>query len=544
MKRSLTIAVAIAAFVALVLPLQTYLGNAADYSYGVGRLLVEQAVETIVLSAALWALLAASERWLKGWLAPVFVALLVYFYLESGPLSFGLPELNGELPEVLGDDARRLWDSLVLAGLVASFLLAYRWIREVLHWIAVVVLALGFSSLFDVRSGESIPSAADLEKEGGLAISSEIVSSVEYSPTRNVLIFVLDTMPATIACDIVKNDPLLAAHFPGFIAYRENVGMHDCTKRGVPSLMTGRYFEPGGNTPEFMMSVLSTNSFLQAYRDRGDSIYCLLDVLSYGYTTATVGKIDVSRAREGYRPAQLLPANEVPFMCLMDVALYRMLPFVLKERFLFQKLHSRKALGNVCDKFVHEHVMYPQLAARPVSTEKRQMFGKFHTWGSHMPYCYDCDGRAVENAERDSVEVLRTAVSNCLVKVSRLMDSYREKGIYDKSFIVVTTDHGSKLTPHADGAHGQASAILWVKPDFAQEPLEISSLATSHAKIAPLMRRVSEGPLSSRSEIDGILHTPDRLFRYMDRGNLGIGYDWIFHEDGTFDAPKNGRPSR
>ena len=394
---------------------------------------------------------------------------------------------------------------------------------------------MGLASLLDVRSGDAAPSEVDLGDGGGLAISSEIVSHVEYSPTRNVLLFVLDAMPATVACDIVRDDPALAAKFPGFVAYRENVCMHDCTKYGVPALMTGRYYEDGGSVPEYMMSVLSTNSLLQAYRDHGDAIYCILDVLSYGYTTARTAKT-VRQPQGGWSPAVLVPANEVPFMCLMDVSIYRAMPFALKEGLLFQKLHSRKALGNACKSFVHEHVMYPTLASRPVSADPRQMFGKFHSFGSHMPYMFDCEGNPVPNGTKDS-EALYLAVSNSLVKLGRLMDVYREKGIYDRSFIVVTTDHGSPLAPHREGAHPRAFANMWVKSDGASGPLTFSDLPTSQDKVAPLMCRACMGPMT-RQEIDDTLRTSDRLFRYINRKGGDVCLDWVFHEDGTFDSPK------
>lgn len=541
MKR-LLVAVSFGAFFAFVLPLQTFLGNVSDYPFGTGRMLVESLVAALALSAVAYLLVAVSDRWLKGWLTPVLVGLLVCAYVESAFLGFGIPEINGELPPELGVVSRKAWDSLVLGGILLAIVATFRFTRRYFHFVALGVLVMGLASLADVRHDtDAIDESALSGDGGGLAISSEIIANVKYSPSRNVLLFVLDTMPATVASDIMAADPVLAAHFPGFTAYRGNIGMHDCTKRGVPSLMTGLYYEPGESTPEYMMSVLTTNSLLQAYRDRGDAIYCILDVLSYGYTTAKVEK-HVAAAKE-WRPAALVPATEIPYMNVLDVAAFRILPFALKEKFLFQKLHSRKTLENVNEHFVNEHVMYPALAEKPVSDDPRPMFGKFHTFGSHMPLMFDCDGNPVKEKRRDA-DVLRQAVSNALVHLSRLMDAYREKGIYDKSMIVVTTDHGSKMTPHPEKSHGQASAILWTKPEGATGPFADSDTPTSHARIAPLLRKAAEGPLSADA-VEAILRVDgDRLFRYIDRDDENTVYDWVFHADGTFEEPKNGRPKR
>ena len=541
MKRGL-LALSFGTFFAFVLPLQTFLGNVSDYPFGIGRMLGESAVAAIALAAVAYLLVAASDRWLRGWLSPVLTGVLLAAYVETAFLGFGIPEINGELPPELGVVSRKVWDAAVLGAIFIAIVATCRWTRKWMHFVALGVLAMGLASLADVRRDPGAPGEPVLaEGEGGLAISSEIVANVRYSPTRNVLLFVLDTMPATVASEIMAADPALAAHFPGFTAYRNNIGMHDCTKRGVPALMTGRYYRPGESTPEYMMSVLGTNSLLQTFRDRGDAIYCILDVLSYGYTTAKVGK-HVART-EGWKPAAVTPSTEIPYMNILDVTAFLVMPFALKEKFLFQKLHSRKTLENVNEHFVNEHVMYPALAEKPVSDDPRQMFGKFHTFGSHMPLMFDCDGNPVEERRRDS-DVLRQAVSNALVHLSRLMDAYREKGIYDRSFIVVTTDHGSKLTPHPEKSHGQASAVLWTKPEGAADPFADSETPTSHARIAPLVRRAAGGPLAP-DEVEALLRVDgDRLFRYIDRDDDNVVYDWIFHADGTFKEPENGRPKR
>lgn len=541
MKR-LILAVSVGVFFALVLPLQTYLGNVSDYPFGIGRMIGESIVFSALLSGLVYLALLISDHGAREGLTPLLTGLLVCVYVETAFLGFGIPEINGELPPELGVVSRKLWDTAVLGVIFLAIVATYRWTRKWIHFVALGVMVMGLASLADIRSDTDRVDAEALPDEGGgLAISSEIIANVEYSPTRNVLLFVLDTMPATVASEIMAADPELAAHFPGFIAYRNNIGMHDCTKRGVPSLMTGRYYQPGESTPEYMMSVLGTNSLLQTFRDRGDAIYCILDVLSYGYTTAKVEKRVVQT--KVWKPAVETPSTEIPYMNILDVTAFRAVPFALKEKFLFQKLHSRKTLENVNEHFVNEHVMYPELAKKPVSSDPRQMFGKFHTFGSHMPLMFDCNGCPVRQQRRDA-DVLRQAVSNALVHLSRLMDAYQEKGIYDQSFIVVTTDHGSKLTPHPEKSHGQASAILWTKSEGSRRPFADSETPTSHARIAPLVRRAAEGPLTP-DEVEELLRVDgDRLFRYIDRDDENVVYDWIFHADGTFEEPKNGRPKR
>lgn len=542
MKRRLLLSSAFAAFVALILPLQTFLGNRGDFTFSAWRLVAEQAVAGLLLAALVFGLLCVSRRLPRDPAPALLAAALACAWLESSVLSAGLPAIDGEMPAELGDFSRRVWDGVALAAVFVFVAAAGLRRPSVPHVLSLAVCAMGLAALVDARpsGGAAASRSAPDGGDGGLAITSEIVRTLSYSPSRNVLLFVLDTLPGSVASELVDADPALAARFPGFVAYRGNVGMHDCTKRGVTALMTGRYYEPGESTAAYMMSVLGTNSVLQTYRDGGWSIACMCDVLSYGYTTAPVRRHEprVPSAR----PAVATPSAEVPYMSLLDVAAYRACPFAFKEKFLFQKLHSRKTLENAVANFVNEHVMFPALAEKPVADDPRPFFGKFHTFGAHMPLMFDLDGRPVAGRRR-GVQDQRQAVSNALVHVARLLDVYRARGIYDRSLIVLTTDHGSKLTPCAPGAHPQASALLWVKPEGARAPFEESALPTGHARIAPLLRRAAEGPLT-REACEAVLASDRRLFRYVDRKDESIVYDWIFRPDGTFEAPRNGFPKR
>ena len=99
--------------------------------------------------------------------------------------------------------------------------------------------------------------------------------------------------------------------------------------------------------------------------------------------------------------------------------------------------------------------------------------------------------------------------------LARLMDALREKGVYDKSLVVVVADHGVGIAPHTPPHHPSESAILWVKPEGASGPLAYCGTPTGYSRIAAFMRSAAAGSPSA-ADAEAALREEDRLFRYQD----------------------------
>ena len=504
-------ALAFGAFLALVLPLQTYLGNSDAYAYSLARIALEQSLLAVGVAAVAYMALYWSCETVRRLIAAALVALMVAAYVEAGPLASSLPEIDGELPKSLANAARKCWDGAFWLVLLAAFLALAKRLAPYLHFVALAVLVLGAASLFDAKRGAE--AAPDETRAGGYELSSDIIDNVEYSPTRNVMLFVLDNVDSYVAADIMEKDPALAARFAGFTAYRNNIGMHDSTKLGVPGIMTGEYFKPGrGALAEYIMSVFGKGSFMQGFRDRGDAIYAMFCTSSYGYTTA-----DIPQSRSRVKPqssglALFRRTAEVPYLSLFDAVAFRMLPFAFKRQFLSTKLRNRDTIRGVSETYDHESAVFPQLASRPVSGDPRQMFMKMHTHGGHPPFMFGATD-------------YRSAVSNSLDRLAALFDALREKGVYDKSFIAVVADHGAEQVSR-EGEPFKCAAMLWMKPLSDASPFAIVDEPTSHAKISGVMRAAGERQLTA-AEVAAMLREESRFYRIRDRKDRHSCFDFV-----------------
>ena len=523
-------AAAVAVYFGIVLPLQTFVPNTSNYDFGTVALLPELLMAAGGVFLAACVLLGLSHRFLRGCLRPVLVCLLVLAYLNAGILSLGIPELNGELPDELNLVSRKVWDTILSAGLLIAAVATFRWTRTWLHWVAVGVLVMGLASLLDLRTDERATERADSSGDSFAPVAA-LVDNLAYSQTRNVMMLVLDAMPGTAGVRALENDAVLRAQFPGFTCYRQNVGMHDRTERAVPGMFTGEYYDASQTLGAYMMTSLGTGSFLRTYQAHGDAVYSMLDFFTYGFTTEPM----TTRSEEAAltRPLLLRPAREIPHLPLANVMAFRMLPFVAKGPLLKHDIHKLRVKANFAENSF-EHILYPKLAARPFRIDGRQVFAKFHTHGAHGPYCYELDGSPAKPRCED-LTMVRLASSNVLVHVGRLMAAWREKGLYGKSFIVVCADHGRNPADPFPG-NPRASAFLMVKPDGASEPLAFSEAPTGHQNLSALMKAVCGKPMSAE-EVTAMLSSPKRVYREYDR-RAKVCRDWIYHADGRVEKGK------
>ena len=532
-------AVAVAAVLAWVLPMQAFLGNSSLYPFGLARLAAELGAVFAALSLALFALLVVSSLFLRGALHGLLLGAAVCVYLESGILSAGLPEINGAYSPELAVVSRGVVDCAVWAVLIVGGLVASRWLRQRAHLVALALLVLAVASLFDVRRDEAAaspaPSGGGLS--GGFEWQRDIVENFRFSRDRNVLVFILDSMPGNVSTDLMKSAPDLAAKFPGFVAFTNNVGMHDCTKRGLPGLMTGRYFDPRTSSKaEYPMSIFGEESFLVPYVAAGAEVSFVPDFLPYGFTNAKVEKRMEVKGKQKHGWAALLRrSKEVPYLSLFDVTVFRIAPYVAKAPFLYAKIRHDPMFGQDESNFWYEHAMYPRLAAAPFTSAKA-VLGVFHTRGAHPPLVFDQDGRRLPPEDAWSDRAIFVLVRNPIHNLAKLMDAMREKGIYDRSLVVVLADHGVGVAPHGPGHHPSESAVLWVKPEGATGPLSYCGTPTGYAKVSAFMKSAATGrPDAAAAE--SALRVEHRLFRYQDSGDRY--HDIVVGPDGSVEKKES-----
>lgn len=515
---ALVVAFAFAVFVCLVVPLQTYLGNSECFSFKIEELLPDLLPRMLVSGALVFSLLLLCGGFAgRFWLA-MTVAVLVYEYLETGLLSIGNPPLDGDAIVYKGL-VRGMWDAAVLVGLVVVFFLVRNTTASL--WTSLAVLVLSLCSLVDSHKEKESLFRSDIIDHP--TDNDTVVKSTVFSAKKNVMLLFLDCISTTHVQDVFAQSDELRASFDGFTFCTNNVGMYWSTRDGVPAILTGRYHDVNEKEKEFVSEIFCSNSVIRAFIGRSSAVVLAPGCVDFGLTTEVAGLVTnaVKRVEEGTDPFYRRMVDQQRWN-VYEIVKFRMTPYVFKYY-----VYSLAVYGwGVSVLGVDESMVFPSVAEARVKEGCDLAFLSYHTLGAHPPYGVD------RNGEHDPK--LRIGYCSKFEKtwyslrcVTELFRRLKERGLYDKTFIILLADHGgeplvSDDTVRPTDAPARAFPFLMFKPIGVRgSPVE-SNVPTSHAKVNELLRRVAQEDVS-KDEALSLLCCSNRIYRGRN-GNVWSEY--------------------
>lgn len=527
MINSLLTAFTVIIFIHVTIPCQTLISNQELFQCSVKELLYailpSALLEFFILGTCLFVL----QKVLFYIPHLILLSLIAYEYLETGVLSIGLPQLNGDI-STYGDTARCIWDTTILIVITICPLLFYRFLKKYLHWFALCILILTTASGFDGK-GSSQNSSNSNKKIVPSMDRINVVNNVSYSPSNNVMVFILDSVTAEVLQDVFTNHKDIAALYPGFVNYVNNVGMHVQTLVGVPGIMTGKYFENPVELVSYSTSSFGPDSFIKPYLDSNIPVYINLGLTQdSGYTNATAAdSVQKGKKRENTYPLKRR-AYGMLLWSLEELTCFRMTPYILKKPVLAYIMEHwpRTFSQNI----TNDKNLFKLLASKKIDPTKKAVLNVHHSNGSHPPFIFKANGEP-----RIQSDISYSPYYEQTVYIAKLLGNlfarYREMGIYDSATIIVLADHGINVRKNAKEKakiNFAAFPCLMVKPANEKGTLRSSDLPTSHSKVAKLVK-ILKNRILTQKEIEKILYTEKRLYR---EGQNDLLNDWLIDQYG------------
>lgn len=525
---AMAVAVTLTLLTQVALPVQSYWANRASYPFSPAELAGAIAWRFAWTSALGIAAAAALARCFGRRVYGAVFSLAVCLYLESGILSKGLANLNGDV-FLLQDRTRALWDGAVWAAVFAAVAVAHSFLRK-RHGLASLCLAVMVgASMFDTKHEK----LADHSKliVNDFSPFDRVIRSVVYSTNHNVMVFVLDSLEREQAHAVMEDaeaGPKLREQFRGFTEYTNNVGALPQTLLAVPNLLTGQYPDGTSSMADYSWSCYGPESALGDYVAAGYDVFMTTPGLGCGYTS----RPDETVAQTGGGvPVLDRPGNGGEAWSIRDFTRWRCLPFVAKAT-----CSELMGIAHNAEDF-KEWGVYPELAKAPIDPGSSGTFLWIHTEGVHVPVVLNRRGEMLPSGDHSDRGCVEMGVF-ILGKLGELMDFYRETGIYDQSTILVLGDHGGHKERKylqdrkAGRLPGNARPALWVKLPASTHDFRTSALPTCHAKVADLLRCVTVGDIREDT-IASLLFSGERIYRRMALMG-GEWTDWVVESDGSF----------
>ena len=316
----------------------------------------------------------------------------------------------------------------------------------------------------------------------------------ELSSTRNIIHIVLDTFPTYTFLDILEADrPAFDRDWSGFTFFPDHLGAYRYTKGAMPAMLSGVAFRNEMPFAEFLAHHPSI------FHTLGQQGYRLRSLTSHGYdhpsrslpgADATI-RYDIPRTYGSYRDYV-----DVVTAQLLDLSLFRHAPHAFKRSIyrdrqwlLQEQVALRRGPEATAERSYGDAMFLHEFATRATVGDDAPVYTFVHVNTPHVPVVTDADcnyGLNTTPIREDYADQARCALS----AVEALFDRLQALDLYDRSAIIVTSDHGLSLFMAEDqhpmaGVRSPAGVtmakiepfatpLLLVKPFGAQGPLQTS----------------------------------------------------------------------
>lgn len=304
-----------------------------------------------------------------------------------------------------------------------------------------------------------------------------------FSPDKNVIVVLLDKFQGDFFGAIVEREPAIAEHLPGFTWYSNAKGAARSTYLSLPTIHSGQDWPDGEKLSDWFTTSIEDGSFINRFSEAGWAAATLYPVPELSAcptrTDACVGVADLGYGIDGARRAEAAS--------LFSLALFRVAPAPVRPSLVVEGgLRTDAWLDSIglggdaglAGAVRRSHEVLDELPRSVVVDAPRPTVTFLHLLASHSPIRYDGDCVA------DNLGWTRKTATDqdrcTLRRLGRWFDALDKAGVYDRSTILVLSDHGAGFpNPGGNEAVAYANALLLVKPEGARAPLAQSAVATS-----------------------------------------------------------------
>ncbi len=358
-------------------------------------------------------------------------------YIQGNFLNWNLPKLNGAQIDWLSDKAS-LWVSTIAWCMCFIFIFFVRyakrdWLKKIEIYGSALLCAMQFVSLIVLllTTHRTIDNGYATTKKDEFLLSDQ----------ENVVVFVVDTLDARWARDLINKDSVYTDLIRDFTFFDNVVGGGAPTILGMPNLFTGKYFDcETESLDQYYKRAYEASDLFSDFRSNGFGVNLYT---SYMY----LNHVDVSQV-DNMAAANMRIVEPIWYLKhIYKLTAYYAAPYILKGRLYFYsgvfddgiEVKSIKSEENVEEYRIDDPAFYRDFVSEGISlTDDKKIFVLYHLFGAHGPYNMDENAQYIEQ----SAELGDQQIAGVFKIITEYLDAMKKKGVYDNSTIIITADHG------------------------------------------------------------------------------------------------------
>jgi hypothetical protein len=503
-------ALLIPAVVFVLGPHTIYTNNSAEFAVGfselVPRLLRTAGIHWIMLMGVGAAIALLSERTVRLY-AAALLAIGLLFWGQGNLWNADYGVLAGQSLDLSAHASRAPYELGAWAIVLLLALVFFRPISRIAAFASIAFLAIQATAgvFADTQS-------ATAERVRWVEPPAAIY---QFSSAQNVIHIVLDEFQSDVFNDIFTQDrAALDRQFTGFHYFVDHAGSFPTTSFSMPAMLAAQEYRNQKPAPEFVREAFKQSSIFEKVARAG-----------YDVDATTIVPVDSFEQWMGPEATPNWPGSrfrirkpfvsredyrEVTARQLLELSLFRHVPhdakaFSIEQPDTFYRAIFTDRTESPAQVRRHEAsnsaaFLEQYIGAMSVG-RARPVYKLLHVGVPHRPIVVDRECRFI--GMTDMSRQSYTEQSRCAVKlVVALLDRARALGIYDSSLIIVSSDHGTDLSPAGFAGRSDslalvpgpstvrlpaiastAKAVMMIKPPKATGPITVSNAPTSHVDL-------------------------------------------------------------
>lgn len=477
-KRSSYLRLSLAALVSLAFaftftlfgPYELYIQSERYLTFPFSDFALPMAAVALGVFAILFAVLSLLRGKLFNYAVSVLFAVTIAGYIQRNLLNIDHGALDGHAIE---------WTKFAAAGvgnflfwcfiLVAVLFLLYFSRRFWTHAVRALSLLLVSVQLVALVSMFITDPPATRQDD---VISSD-TDIYNVTTGNNVVFFLLDRFDNVYADAVIKDNPQWEEKLKGFTYYHNFTGSYSRTMPSVTYLLTGVKCDYSIPYNEYFNKAWSTSTFLSDIRSAGYKTRIYTDK-SY-----VVGDVkNLLGLADNFIPNKQTTNRGKMLRYMMSLSAYVYCPELFKPYFVVYTGDLASVTTAERDDLtvykVNDPIFWKGYRKQGLTVEdERGTFTFYHLSGPHEPYLLDENGDKMDKSYE--VKDLYRQTTGDMNMIFAYIDELKEKGVYDKTTIIISADHGRTGTMPA--LNDARCLTLMIKPAGADgtAPMEMSN---------------------------------------------------------------------
>ncbi len=263
---------------------------------------------------------------------------------------------------------------------------------------------------------------------------------LEVGKEDNIIVFVVDMWSAWDFENNLKVDPGIETDlFKDFVYYDNANSQYNTTFPSLIHMLTGAKPDYGVSPIEWKNNSWQSDLCRDFYKNLHEAGYCcelysLNDMAILGDLKYAEGLFD-NLSENPVRVSKLMLTQ-----AMLKMSLYRVSPYLIKDFFeQFSDPFSRCVIIENDNVVFENYDFYERMKSDGglKLSDKDREFKFIHICGVHPPYHSDAGCNKVNDASRAETSM------GIDVLLAEYLDMIKELGVYDKSTIIITADHGA-----------------------------------------------------------------------------------------------------